>query len=216
MYFAYGERRPTILKRRISAWPRSSTARPCREKSGYGPLFPPSCTTSSASRSRPRHRRRSGKGRTVGARRGQRRDGPRRRRFKLQSLGMTFQKAEYITDFAEKVHTGAFDLEGIWQKSDEEASGSFRPSRHRRVDGGDDFALLHAAAGRVELRRPCHPAGLRMVYHHRKIDRGLFEKYRRRFSPLRRVASLYLWAVSGGAIPELHDYAPKKKMRRGR
>lgn len=24
--------------------------------------------------------------------------------------------------------------------------------------------------------------GLRMVYHHRKIDRKLFEKYRRRFS----------------------------------
>ena len=40
---------------------------------------------------------------------------------KLQSLGMTFRKAEYITDFAEKIHTGAFDLEGIWQKSDEEA-----------------------------------------------------------------------------------------------
>ena len=36
----------------------------------------------------------------------------------LQSLGMTFRKAEYITDFAEKVHTGAFDLEGIWQKSE--------------------------------------------------------------------------------------------------
>ena len=31
----------------------------------------------------------------------------------LQSLGMTFRKAEYITDFAEKVHTGAFDLEGL-------------------------------------------------------------------------------------------------------
>ena len=53
--------------------------------------------------------------------------------------------------------------------------------------------------------------GLRMVYHHRKIDRGLFEKYRRRFSPYGSVASLYLWAVSGGAIPELHDYAPKEK-----
>ncbi len=26
--------------------------------------------------------------------------------------------------------------------------------------------------------------GLRMVYHHRKIDRKLFEKYRRRFQPL--------------------------------
>ena len=40
---------------------------------------------------------------------------------KLQSLGMTFRKAEYITDFAGRVHSGEFDPEGIWQKSDEEA-----------------------------------------------------------------------------------------------
>ena len=40
---------------------------------------------------------------------------------KLQALGMTFRKAEYITDFAERVHSGAFDPEGIRQKSDEEA-----------------------------------------------------------------------------------------------
>ena len=75
---------------------------------------------------------------------------------KLQSLGMTFRKAEYITDFAEKVHTGAFDLEGIWQKSDEEA---IRELSSLKGIGGDDPALLHAAAGRAELRRPCHPAG---------------------------------------------------------
>lgn len=56
--------------------------------------------------------------------------------------------------------------------------------------------------------------GLRMVYHHRKIDRGLFEKYRRRFRPYCSVASLYLWAVAGGALPELQDYRPKTQMRR--
>ena len=42
-----------------------------------------------------------------------------------------------------------------------------------------------------------------------RIDRALFEKYRRRFHPYGSVASLYLWAVSGGAIPELTDPAPK-------
>ena len=57
--------------------------------------------------------------------------------------------------------------------------------------------------------------GLRMVYHHRKIDRKLFEKYRRRFSPYCSVASLYLWAVAGGAIPGMKDYAPKKGGSRG-
>ena len=40
---------------------------------------------------------------------------------KLQSLGMTFRKAEYITDFARKVHEGVFDLEAVAQMSDEAA-----------------------------------------------------------------------------------------------
>ena len=40
---------------------------------------------------------------------------------KLQSLGMTFRKAEYITDFARKVHEGVFDLEKVDQMSDEAA-----------------------------------------------------------------------------------------------
>ena len=56
--------------------------------------------------------------------------------------------------------------------------------------------------------------GLRMVYHHRRIDRKLFEKYRRRFHPYCSVASLYLWAVAGGAIPEMKDYAPKNNRRK--
>ena len=39
---------------------------------------------------------------------------------RLQGLGMTFRKAEYITDFAEKVHTGTFDLDAeldLWFSS---------------------------------------------------------------------------------------------------
>lgn len=39
----------------------------------------------------------------------------------LQSFGMTFRKAEYIKDFAEKVQSGAFDLEGISRLPDSEA-----------------------------------------------------------------------------------------------
>ena len=40
---------------------------------------------------------------------------------KLQSLGMTFRKAEYITDFAEKVHSGEFDIFAVEHMSDEDA-----------------------------------------------------------------------------------------------
>ncbi len=34
---------------------------------------------------------------------------------------MTFRKAEYITDFSEKVHTGAFDLNAVERMNDEDA-----------------------------------------------------------------------------------------------
>ena len=131
---------------------------------------------------------------------------------RLQALGMTFRKAEYITDFAEKVHTGAFDLEGIWQKSDEEAIREL--SSLKGIGVWTVGMILLFCMQRPDVLSCDDLAiqrGLRMVYHHRKIDRGLFEKYRRRFSPYGSVASLYLWAVSGGAIPELHDYAPKEK-----
>ena len=51
--------------------------------------------------------------------------------------------------------------------------------------------------------------GMRMLYHHRSIDRKRFDVYRRRYSPYGSTASLYLWAIAGGAIPGMRDYAPK-------
>ena len=53
--------------------------------------------------------------------------------------------------------------------------------------------------------------GMRMVYHHRAIDRKKFERCRRRLSPYGSTASLYFWAVAGSAIPGMKDYAPRKK-----
>lgn len=131
---------------------------------------------------------------------------------KLQSLGMTFKKAEYITDFAEKVHTGAFDLAAVERMSDEDAIEALRALKGIGVWTAEMILLFC-------IQRPdifsyddlAIQRGLRMVYHHREIDRALFEKYRRRFSPYCSVASLYLWAVSGGAIPEMKDYKPKSK-----
>ena len=130
----------------------------------------------------------------------------------LQSLGMTFRKAEYITDFAEKVHTGAFDLDAVAHMRDADAIRALSSLKGIGVWTAEMILLFC-------LQRPdilsyddlAIQRGLRMVYHHRAIDRRLFEKYRRCYSPYGSVASLYLWAVSGGAIPELKDYKPTNK-----
>ena len=129
----------------------------------------------------------------------------------LQSLGMTFRKAEYITDFAEKVHDGEFDIFAVEHMSDEDAIRELSSLKGIGVWTAEMILLFC-------LQRPdifsfddlAIQRGLRMVYHHRNIDRRLFEKYRRRFHPYCSVASLYLWAVSGGAIPEMKDFKVKK------
>ena len=103
---------------------------------------------------------------------------------KLQSYGMTFRKAEYITDFAEKVHNGTCNLDAVWQMSDEEAIRELSGLKGIGVWTAEMILLFC-------MQRPdifsyddlAIQRGLRMVYHHRKIDRKLFEKYRRRFSP---------------------------------
>ena len=130
----------------------------------------------------------------------------------LQALGISFRKAEYITDFARKVQNGEFDLEGIWQKDDAKAVEQLSALRGIGVWTADMILL-------VCMQRPdvfsfddlAIQRGLRMVYHHRKIDQKLFAKYRRRFSPYGSTASLYLWAVAGGAVEGMRDYAPKKQ-----
>lgn len=70
---------------------------------------------------------------------------------KLQSLGMTFRKAEYITDFARKVHEGVFDLEKVAQMSDERPQRTGFSERNWCMDSGDDLAFLSAAAGYIQL-----------------------------------------------------------------
>lgn len=128
----------------------------------------------------------------------------------LQALGISFRKAEYITDFARKVHTGEFDIEAVSQMSNTDAISALSSLKGIGVWTAEMILLFC-------MQRPdifsyddlAIQRGLRMVYHHRRIDRKLFEKYRRRFSPYCSVASLYLWAVSGGAIPWMKDYAPK-------
>lgn len=129
---------------------------------------------------------------------------------KLQALGMTLRKAEYITDFAEKVYTGKFDPDAVAHMSDADAIRELSALKGIGVWTAEMILLFCLQRPDIfsyddlAIRR-----GLRMVYHHREIDRQRFEKYRRRFSPYCSVASLYLWAVSGGAIPEMKDYKPK-------
>ena len=133
----------------------------------------------------------------------------------LQSLGVTYRKAEYIKDFALKVIAGEFCLDEISLLSDDAAIKKLAELKGIGVWTAEMILLFC-------LQRPdifsyqdlAIQRGLRMIYHHRAITKELFEKYRRRFSPYCSTASLYIWAVAGGAIPEMKDSAIRNNRRR--
>lgn len=130
----------------------------------------------------------------------------------LQAFGITFKKVDYIRSAAREIASGEFDIHALRTMSDAEVCAKLS-----ELDGigvwTAEMLMLHSlqrpdvlSFGDLAVQR-----GLRMLYHHRKITRPLFEKYRRRYSPYGSVACIYLWAVSAGAVSGLKDYAPKEK-----
>jgi DNA-3-methyladenine glycosylase II len=133
-------------------------------------------------------------------------------RDEIQSCGITFKKADYIKDFAAKIQSGEFDVDGLRALPDAEVINKL--SELKGVGVWTAEMLMIFCLGRPDVISYGDLAiqrGLRMLYHHRKIDRKLFGKYARRYSPYGTVASLYLWAIANGAIPGMRDYAPKKR-----
>lgn len=140
----------------------------------------------------------------------------------IQQCGLSTRKATYIREAAEKVISGECDLEALKDMSDEEVIAEL--SQLRGIGKWTAEMLLIFSMGRQDVLSWDDLAihrGLRMVYHHRKITKPLFQKYKRRYAPYGSVASLYLWEVSVGILPGLKDYAPlteaeKKKRQKQR
>ena len=130
----------------------------------------------------------------------------------LHAFGTSSRKASYITDFARKVETGEFRLDALKKMNDAEAIAALSSLSGVGVWTAEMILLFCLerpdvlSFGDLAIQR-----GLRMVYRHREIPKERFEKYRRRFSPYGSVASLYLWAVSGGALPGVTDPGEKKR-----
>ena len=130
----------------------------------------------------------------------------------LQGVGLSFRKVGYMKAAARKVLQGELDVEalrimdntslcttlcaldgvGVWTA---EMLMLFSLQRPDVLSFGD-LAILR---------------GLRMLYRHREVSRARFETYRRRYSPYGSAASLYLWAIAGGALPDLSDPAASRR-----
>ncbi len=131
----------------------------------------------------------------------------------IQALGTSRRKASYILDFAQRVRTGDFDVDALSEMDDAavlDALTSLRGIGPWTAEMLMIFCLQRpdvVSWGDLAILR-----GMRMLYRRRSIDRKTFDRFRRRYSPYGTVASLYLWAIACGALPELTDpAAPKRK-----
>lgn len=140
----------------------------------------------------------------------------------LQSIGVSFRKVSYIKGTAEKIISGELDINALYELSDEELCREL--SKLNGIGKWTAEMLMLFSMERPDVLSYGDLAivrGLRMLYRHRKITPELYAKYKRRYSPYASVASLYLWEIAGGAIPELTDPAPlteaeKKKRAKAR
>lgn len=120
---------------------------------------------------------------------------------KLQSYGITYKKAYYINDFVTKINKGMFDLSEVNKKDDDEAIKYLTSLKGIGVWTAEMILLF--CLQRLNILSYDDLAikkGMCIIYNHKKIDRKLFNKYKKRLSPYGSVASLYFWAVSNNGM----------------
>ena len=130
----------------------------------------------------------------------------------LQGVGLSFRKVAYMKAAARKVLLGELDVEALRLMDDASLCATLCALDGVGVWTAEMLMLFSLqrpdvlSFGDLAILR-----GLRMLYRHREVSRDRFEIYRRRYSPYGSAVSLYLWAIAGGALPDLSDPAASRR-----
>lgn len=133
----------------------------------------------------------------------------------LKSCGISFRKTEYIRELSGRIRDGSIELGKFSKLSDAEIIAQLTACRGIGVWTAEMFLIFClkrpdiVSWGDFGIRR-----GMRMLYRRRELDRTAFDRFAKRYAPYGTVASLYLWAIAGGALPGLAD--PGESAKKGR
>ena len=117
----------------------------------------------------------------------------------LQKCGITMKKSVYIRNIAIDIINGTLNLDELYELPDNEVCR--RLSSLNGIGIWTAEMLMTFSMQRSDvlswddlaIRR-----GIMMLYGHKKLDKNLFARYKKRYSPYGSVASLYLWELSLG------------------
>lgn len=130
----------------------------------------------------------------------------------LQKIGITMKKAQYIKNLTETIYNHELDLTALPFMCDEEVSKTL-VSIKGIGPWTAEMIMLHAMQRKdiLSFLDLGIVRGMCMLYGHQSITKQQFQKYKKRYSPYGSLASLYLWAISAGAIPTLSMPKAKKE-----
>ncbi len=117
----------------------------------------------------------------------------------IQKCGITMKKAVYIKNIAEMVLRGELNISKFSLLSDDEVA--LRLSALNGVGVWTAEMMMIFSMQRPDIVSWSDLAirrGMMALYHHIKLDKAKFERYKKRYSPYGTVASLYLWEISAG------------------
>jgi len=115
----------------------------------------------------------------------------------IKSVGISMKKAQYIKGLSDVVLSGALDIEGLAGLPDEDVASQLTSIRGIGDWTAEMFLIF--SLGRMNILSYKDFAirkGMMSLYGLKEIERGPFEKYRKRYSPYGTIASLYLWHLS--------------------
>lgn len=116
---------------------------------------------------------------------------------RLKSFGISSGKAGYILDCAIKIKSGEINLAYIKDMNDTDAIKELTKLKGVGIWTAEMLLLFCLMRKNIlSYDDLAIQRGLRILHHHKKITRKLFEKYRKRYSPYCSVASLYIWAAA--------------------
>ena len=117
----------------------------------------------------------------------------------LQKCGITMKKSVYIRNIAMDIINGSLNLDELYELPDDEVCR--RLSSLNGIGTWTAEMLMTFSMQRPDILSWDDLAirrGIMMLYRHKKLDKNLFERYKKRYSPYGSVASLYLWEISLG------------------
>ena len=119
----------------------------------------------------------------------------------IKSVGISMKKAQYIKGLSEAVLSGRLDIRGLAELPDEDVSSQLTSIRGIGEWTAEMFLIF--SLGRMNVLSYKDFAirkGMMLLYNIKGLERGTFEKYRKRYSPYGTVASLYIWHLSENGL----------------